>query len=111
MPIDALIEKAARAVMAHFHPGVNWDTQPRLRREWYQREVRAALLAVLPDIGEHLAGVVDEIAERHRAACSNCSAEGLRDAASLASYAARSTDDAATALRAEVRRLTGGGDD
>ena len=48
---------------------------------------------------ERCARLVDEVAERHRVATINCTAEGQRDAARFASYAARATDDIATAIR------------
>ena len=49
---------------------------------------------------ERCARVADEIAERHREASSKCHEEGLKDASQLASYAARSVDDIAAAIRA-----------
>lgn len=87
MTLDALIEKAARALMAHELP--DWDHATEFRRQWCRANARAALLAVLPDIGEHLAGVV----------------EGFESPGLLGLAFA---DDV---LRAEVRRLTGGGDE
>ena len=49
---------------------------------------------------ERCAKMVDEIAERHREASVKCHEEGLKDASQLASYAARSVDDIAAAIRA-----------
>lgn len=47
--------------------------------------------------------VASATAERHRDGASNCAAEGLRDAANLASYSARCIDDVAAEIRALIK--------
>lgn len=56
-------------------------------------------VAIAIVLGE-AANAVQANAERHRVACDNCRAEGLKDAAALASYAARCVDDAAADILA-----------
>lgn len=95
MTLDALIEKAGDAVADY--------TQAPIQEAYLI--ARAALLAVLPDIGEHLAGVVEQGFDR----------PGIKTKHDKCAHDRFGWEDceecAVLALRAEVRRLTGGEDE
>lgn len=93
-----LREELAKAIAPFHHADMSPEEIDILDR--IEPVIEAELAAARKEERERCAGVVDEIAERHRAASHECWSEGKREASQLASYAARCNDDAAAAIRA-----------